>query len=191
MRWSAARSSASRICASCAAAASTSTTCRARRCCTPRSCAARSRTAASVAIDTAAALRAPGVHAVITAADIGSATFRSSPCGRSCCRSSSRYQQPVIAHDKVRYVGEPIAVVVADSAALAEDALEAIALDIEALPAVADRDAARATKALLFEATGTQPRHHADRGARATPTPRSGTRPTPAASASRCSASPR
>ena len=34
------------------------------------------------------------------------------------------YQQPVIANDKVRYVGEPIAVVVADSAALAEDALE-------------------------------------------------------------------
>ena len=34
------------------------------------------------------------------------------------------YQQPVIAKDKVRYVGEPIAVVVADSAALAEDALE-------------------------------------------------------------------
>ena len=34
------------------------------------------------------------------------------------------FQQPVIAHDKVRYVGEPVAVVVADSAALAEDALE-------------------------------------------------------------------
>ena len=64
------------------------------------------------------------------------------------------YQQPVIARDKVRYVGEPIAVVIADSAALAEDALEAIALDIEALPAVADRETARKNESLLFEATG-------------------------------------
>ena len=54
----------------------------------------------------------------------------------------------------MRYVGEPIAVVVADSAALAEDALDAIALDIEALPAVADRQAARSNESLLFEATG-------------------------------------
>ena len=64
------------------------------------------------------------------------------------------YQQPVIARDKVRYVGEPIAVVIADSAALAEDALEAIALDIEPLPAVADRETARKNESLLFEATG-------------------------------------
>jgi carbon-monoxide dehydrogenase large subunit len=54
----------------------------------------------------------------------------------------------------VRYVGEPIAVVVADSAALAEDALDAIALDIETLPPVADRNAARADQSLLFEAAG-------------------------------------
>ena len=48
------------------------------------------------------------------------------------------YEQPVIAHDKVRYVGEPIAVVLADSVASGEDALEAIAVEIEPLPAVAD-----------------------------------------------------
>ena len=39
----------------------------------------------------------------------------------------------------MRYVGEPIAVVVADTQALAEDALEHIAVDIEPLPPVADR----------------------------------------------------
>ena len=44
------------------------------------------------------------------------------------------FEQPVIARAKVRYVGEPVAVVLADSAALAEDALDAIALDIEPLP---------------------------------------------------------
>jgi len=61
-----------------------------------------------------------------------------------------RYEQPVIAHQKVRYVGEPLAVVVADSAALAEDALEAIAVDIEPLRAVADRATARADEVRLF-----------------------------------------
>jgi carbon-monoxide dehydrogenase large subunit len=51
----------------------------------------------------------------------------------------------------VRYVGEPIAVVIADSAALAEDALEAIVVDIEPLPPVADRAAARADASRLFD----------------------------------------
>ena len=54
------------------------------------------------------------------------------------------YLQPVIASDKVRYVGEPVAVVVAETQGLAEDALEAIALDIERLPALPDRHAAAA-----------------------------------------------
>ena len=97
-------------------------------------------------IDAAAARARPGVHAVITAADIGEVpviTLR-----QELLPEFKPYQQPVIASDKVRYVGEPIAVVVADSAALAEDALEAIALDIEPLPAVADRDAARGRRCL-------------------------------------------
>ena len=55
----------------------------------------------------------------------------------------------------MRYVGEPLAVVVAESAALAEDALDAILVDIEPLPAVADRDAARRGDSILFEAAGT------------------------------------
>ena len=54
----------------------------------------------------------------------------------------------------MRYVGEPIAVVIADSVALAEDALEAIVVDIEPLPAVVDRDAARKADVILFEETG-------------------------------------
>ena len=47
------------------------------------------------------------------------------------------YEQPVIAYEKVRYVGEPIAVVLASSVAIGEDALEQIAVEIEELPAVA------------------------------------------------------
>ena len=71
------------------------------------------------------------------------------------------YQQPVIAKDKVRYVGEPIAVVVADSAALAEDALDAIALDIEALPAVADRADRAQERKPAVRGDRPQSHHHA------------------------------
>jgi carbon-monoxide dehydrogenase large subunit len=101
------------------------------------------------AIDASSALKKPGVRAVITAADIGQVpviTMR-----QELLPEFKAFQQPVIAHDKVRYVGEPIAVVVADSAALAEDALEAVALDVEALPPVADRNAARLNESLLFD----------------------------------------
>lgn len=87
-------------------------------------------------IDTTSALAAPGVRAVLTAADLGDVPtipIRSFPhpwleAGR----------QPVLATDRVRYVGEPVAVVVADDRYLAEDAAEAVALDIEPLPAVVD-----------------------------------------------------
>ena len=103
-------------------------------------------------IDAAAALKRPGVRAVFTAADIGAIpviTMR-----QELLPEYAHYQQPVIAHQKVRYVGEPVAVVVADSAALAEDALDAISLDIESLPAVADRPKSRGNSSLLFEETG-------------------------------------
>ncbi len=106
-------------------------------------------------IDGAVALTRPGVHAVITAADVVAAlgqvpviTMR-----QELLPEFAGYQQPVIAHDKVRYVGEPLAVVVADSAALAEDALEAIVLDIEELAPVADRAQSRSDHSRLFDAS--------------------------------------
>jgi carbon-monoxide dehydrogenase large subunit len=61
----------------------------------------------------------------------------------------------VIAADRVRHVGEPVAVVLADSPALAEDGVGAIALDIEELPPVPDRYAAGRGETLLFEEAGT------------------------------------
>ena len=61
------------------------------------------------------------------------------------------YLQPVIAKDKVRYVGEPIALVVAETQALAEDALEQIEVDIERLPALPDRHVAAHDKSALFD----------------------------------------
>jgi carbon-monoxide dehydrogenase large subunit len=104
-------------------------------------------------IDTAAARARRGVRAVITAADIGDVP--KIPLRQEPLPQLKRYEQPVIAQGKVRYVGEPVAVVVADSAAIAEDALDAIVLDIEALPAVPDRDSARKDDVLLFEEIGT------------------------------------
>src|SRR5690348_5873006 len=86
-------------------------------------------------IDPAAALKIPGVHAVITAKDM--------PGG-----------PPIIPVDKVRYGDEPIAVVRADSAAIGEDALEAIDVDIQRLPPVTDRATAMAAEGVLFEPKG-------------------------------------
>ena len=103
-----------------------------------------------VAIDPAAALAMPGVHAVITAADLGP-DIPVIPMRLAPMPEYKPFLQPVIATGKVRYVGEPLAVVVADTPALAEDALERIAVDIEMLPPAADRH----SDALLFEASGT------------------------------------
>ena len=69
-------------------------------------------------IDTAAARARPGVHAVITAADIGAAV-PAIPLRQDSAPAFTPFEQPVIAHDKVRYVGEPVAVVLAESAAAA------------------------------------------------------------------------
>jgi aerobic carbon-monoxide dehydrogenase large subunit len=106
-----------------------------------------------LSIDSSAARVQPGVHAVITAADIGEVP--TIPLRHDPTPAIRRFEQPVIANGKVRYVGEPIAVVLAESAALAEDALEAIAVDIEPLTAVADRDLARKNESILFETVGT------------------------------------
>jgi carbon-monoxide dehydrogenase large subunit len=103
-------------------------------------------------IDSAAARARHGVHAVITAADIG-AVIPTIPLRQESSPAFKPFEQPVIAHDKVRYVGEPVAVVLAESAAAAEDALAAIALDIEPLPAVVDSAAAGRNEVLLFEGT--------------------------------------
>jgi carbon-monoxide dehydrogenase large subunit len=93
-----------------------------------------------VRIDAAAALARPGVHAVITAADIG--RVPSIPLRQEQLEAFRPFEQPVIASGRVRYVGEPVAVVIAENAALAEDAAEAVAIDIAPLPVVADRASA-------------------------------------------------
>ena len=104
-------------------------------------------------LDTEAACALPGVNAIITAAEIGAVPRI--PLRLLPLPGTERFLQPVIAADRVRYVGEPIAVVLAESAALAEDGVGAIALDIEELPPVADRREAERDEILLFEESGT------------------------------------
>jgi carbon-monoxide dehydrogenase large subunit len=107
------------------------------------------------AIDTEAARRAPGVVGVFIAADLGSAggpvpVFAPHPALPRPCGARP------LAADRARYVGEPLAVVVADDPYRARDALELIGVDYDPLPAVTDVEAALAPGApLLHEELGT------------------------------------
>ena len=105
-------------------------------------------------IDVARARRLPGVHCVITAEDMGERVPRV-PMRLQPLPDFEPFGQPVIAHGKVRYVGEALAVVLADTPGIAEDALGLIDVDIEPLPAVADRHASAKDASLLFEDKGT------------------------------------
>ena len=105
-------------------------------------------------INAAAALRMPGVYAVICARDIGP-TIPRIPIRLAPLAGLEKYLQPVIAMDKVRYVGEPLAVIVADSRALAEDAAAKIAVTIEPLSPLPDWRTAETDATLLFEENGT------------------------------------
>ena len=89
-----------------------------------------------VSVDASEARALPGVVAVWTARDIddiGPIDFREGPIEKL-----APYRQPVLATDKVRYVGEPIAAVFAEDPYVAEDAAELIAVEIEELPPLLD-----------------------------------------------------
>src|SRR5262249_16291239 len=96
-------------------------------------------------VDTAAARGIAGLHAIITAADIAK-VLPPPPV--------QPFEQAGIAQPKVRYVGEPVAVVVAESAAIAEDACDQIELDIETLEPVTSCAVAATGKSLLHESHG-------------------------------------
>jgi aerobic carbon-monoxide dehydrogenase large subunit len=117
------------------------------------------------AIDTSAATTLAGVHSVITARDIGNRVPRV-PMRLQPLPDFEPFGQPVIAETKVRYVGEAIALVLAESPGIAEDALALIDVDIEPLPAVADRHVSAKDESLLFEEQGTNLaiKFHAVRG---------------------------
>ena len=110
-------------------------------------------------IDTAEAIASPGVRAVLTAADLDLPAFRYyEPIPEAFAR-------PLVATDRVRMVGEIVALVVADSSALATDASELVAVEYEPLPVVmTPADALAPGAPLLFEAAGTNVVLQYDRG---------------------------
>lgn len=103
-------------------------------------------------VRTEAASRATDVRAVLTAADLLGrvGTFPLNPVedGELC-----QVPHPLLGADRVRYVGEPIAVVVAETPEAAVDAAELIEADFEELPPVVDAEAALASDTLLHDGT--------------------------------------
>jgi carbon-monoxide dehydrogenase large subunit len=99
-------------------------------------------------IDLAAAWRAPGVLAILTAAQVSADKLQPlRPYVEANVQTGEPFAfapQPLLADSKVRFAGEPVALVVAESHAQALDAAELIAVDYEPLPAVTSGAAARA-----------------------------------------------
>jgi carbon-monoxide dehydrogenase large subunit len=120
----------------------------------------RSRLAHGVirSIDTEAARAMPGVLAIYTGADLLAGGMGLMPSGAAFKNRDGsdmkKPKQPPMTTDKVRFVGDPIAVVVAETAKQAKDAAEAVFPDIDALPAVAwAADAAAEGAALVHDVT--------------------------------------
>ncbi len=97
-----------------------------------------------------AALAAPGVIDVITAADLPDGG-RPIPMRQFRVEGSDRFLQRPLAGEVVRYSGEPVAVVIADSRYLAEDAAELLDIEYEPLPPVLEPDDAVAEGAPLLQ----------------------------------------
>jgi aerobic carbon-monoxide dehydrogenase large subunit len=105
-----------------------------------------------VSIDAKRARDLAGVHAVLTAADVPAAAII--PNRVPAPKGTERYLQPAIARDVVRFVGEPVALVVADDPYVARDALERIDVVYQPLTACASTsDALAAGATRLFQAT--------------------------------------
>jgi carbon-monoxide dehydrogenase large subunit len=100
-------------------------------------------------VDVAAALDVPGVVAAFTGADVDLAPFPPSPPMYPPAMS-----RPALATDRVRFVGEPVAVVLAETAAAGVDGAEAVWADFAPLPVLLDLEASRSGEVLLFPDAG-------------------------------------
>lgn len=99
-----------------------------------------------LSIDTSAALQMPGVVAVYTAEDLGLTPMPSD--------YNPMVARGLLAIGKVRFVGEPVAVIVSESRAEGEDAAEQVIVDYDVLPAVVDMEEALTSGTLLYEEAG-------------------------------------
>jgi carbon-monoxide dehydrogenase large subunit len=103
-------------------------------------------------IDVSAALQAPGVVAAFTGADLADLPLLAPPMPGMI---NDQMGQALLARDVVRFVGEPVAVVVTDDPYQGEDAMELVDADYDPLPPVIDLADAAAGDVLLFPDAGT------------------------------------
>jgi carbon-monoxide dehydrogenase large subunit len=101
-------------------------------------------------VDADAARTAPGVVDVVVAADL-----TIGPCALVNADYPAAMARPLLAGDRVRYVGEPIVAVVAENAASAADAVGLVMVEYDPLPPVVGVDAAATDATLLFPEVGT------------------------------------
>jgi carbon-monoxide dehydrogenase large subunit len=103
-------------------------------------------------IDASEALALPGVRFVFTAADLNPGVHEQ--WHTSVGPRSPETPRPPLAEDEVRFVGDPVALVVAESRYVAEDAAELVNVDYEPLPAVVDYSRAEQAEALVHASHG-------------------------------------
>jgi carbon-monoxide dehydrogenase large subunit len=106
-----------------------------------------------VGVDVADAVAAPGVVAVFTGDDVDL------EAAQPPAMMEQAMVRPWLARGTVRYVGEPVAAVVADTRAAAVDASELVVVEYDPLPVVVDPEAALAGEVLLFPEAGTNVAH--------------------------------
>ncbi|TVS77984.1 xanthine dehydrogenase family protein molybdopterin-binding subunit [Mycobacterium helveticum] len=101
-------------------------------------------------IDASAALRLPGVRAVFTADDLNPDVHEAwhAVAGKDVPDTP----RPPLAHGEVKFVGDPVALIVAEDRYLAEDALELVDVDYEPLPAITDLTRAQTSEVLVHDA---------------------------------------
>ena len=105
-----------------------------------------------VSVDTSAAEALPGVVCTITGKEVAGQTQPFIEIGPE---HAQRIRDFPMAVEKVRYQGEPVAAVVAESAAIAEDAAELVAVEYDPLEPVVDAEEALKDRSILHEEAGT------------------------------------
>jgi carbon-monoxide dehydrogenase large subunit len=102
--------------------------------------------AAIRSIDARAALASPGVLAVLTGDDVAADDLGGIPCGWTITSKDGSKMvappHPALAHGKARHVGDPVAMVIAETRAQAKDAAQLVEVDYDPLPGVAHLNAA-------------------------------------------------
>jgi len=106
-------------------------------------------------VDSSAALDVPGVRSVLTGADLRDEWAAPMPCAWPVTDDMKNPEHFPVAIDKANYVGDIVAVVVADSRYAARDGVDAVVVDYDPLPAVVELEDALSDRMVIHDALGT------------------------------------